>query len=173
MTAALYSHVSTLLQQRLKREKSAGKRLRGPPVLLNALAMQTQRHFVVQVEDVVRSQHSKGTFCEDFWLDANPFTNLTHTTTNDFQPSQGNLPARKKPLWTKSTHTSHCKESGFAAALHHHTYDNCMGNGGQVFAERDMTQAARELIRVRTITLSLLHFQSSCQRQDICTMTDM
>ena len=121
--------------------------------------MQTQRHFVVQVEDVVRIQRSKGTFCEEFQLDAFQLTNLGHNTTDVFQPSKDNQPVRKKPLWTKSTHTSHCEESGFAAPLHHHTYDNCMGSGGQVFAERDMTQAARDLIRVRTISLSLQHFK--------------
>ena len=50
--------------------------------------MQTQRHFVVQVEDVVHGQRLIGTFCEDFQLDANPFTKLAHTTINIFQPSQ-------------------------------------------------------------------------------------
>ncbi|KAL0054655.1 hypothetical protein WJX82_000488 [Trebouxia sp. C0006] len=104
-----------------------------------------------QVEDVVRIQRSKGTFCEEFQLDAFQLTNLGHNTTDVFQPSKDNQPARKKPLWTKSTHTSHCEESGFAAPLHHHTYDNCMGSGGQVFAERDMTQAARDLIRVEEV----------------------
>ncbi len=128
--------------------------------------MQTQRHFVVQVEDVVRIQRSKGTFCEDFQLDAFQLTNLGHTATrlaqtniNDVQPSQGSQPARKKPVWTKSTHTSCCEESGFAAPLHHHTYDDCTGNDDPAFAERDMTQAARDLIRVCTITLSFLHFK--------------
>jgi len=121
--------------------------------------MQTQRHFVVQVEDVVRIQRSKGTFCEDFQLDAFQLTNLGHSTTDVFQPSKDNQPARKKPLWTKSTHTSHCEESGFAAPLHHHTYDDCTGNDDPAFAERDMTQAARDLIRVCTITLSFLHFK--------------
>ena len=52
--------------------------------------MQTQRHFVVQVEDVVRIQRSEGTFCEDFQLDKNQITKSAHTTTNDFPPSQGN-----------------------------------------------------------------------------------
>jgi len=114
---------------------------------------------VLQVDAVVRNQRSQGTFCEDFQLDTNHITKLGHSTTNVFQPSKDNQPARKKPLWTKSTHTSHCKESGFAAALRHHTYDNCMGNGGQVFAERDMTQSARDLISVRTITLSMLSYK--------------
>lgn len=120
--------------------------------------MQTQWHFVVQVEDVVQIQRSKGTFCEDFQPDAFQLTNLGHTI-NGFQPSQGNQPARKKPVWTKSTHTSHCEESGFAAPLHHHTYEDCTGKDDQAFAERDMTQAAWDLIRVCTITLLFLHFK--------------
>ncbi|DBA92021.1 TPA: hypothetical protein ACH3X2_14247 [Trebouxia sp. C0005] len=41
---------------------------------------------------------------------------------------------------------SHFGESGFTAALCHRTCDIC--KRGQVFAERDMTQAARDLIRV-------------------------
>jgi len=55
---------------------------------------------------------------------------------------------------------SHFGESGFTAALCHRTCDICIRNDGQVFAERDMTQAARDLIRVRTITLSLLTYNS-------------
>ena len=43
---------------------------------------------------------------------------------------------------------SHFGESGFTAALCHRTCDICMRNEGQMFAERDMTQAARDLIRV-------------------------
>ena len=70
--------------------------------------MQTQRHFVVQVEDVVRIERSKGTFCEDFQLDAFQLTNLGHIATrlaqtniNDVQPSQGNQPARIKACMDK------------------------------------------------------------------------
>ena len=51
---------------------------------------------------------------------------------------------------------SHFGESGFTAALCHSTCDICARNKGQVFAERDMTQAAKDLIRVCTIIPSLL-----------------
>ncbi len=112
----------------------------------------------MQVDDVVRIQRSEGTFYENFQLDTLQFTKLAETTANVFQPSEDNQPARKKPLQTKSTHTSHCEESRFAAALHHPTCDDCMGHDGQVSAGRDMTQAAY-LIRVHTITISLLHIK--------------
>ena len=51
---------------------------------------------------------------------------------------------------------THFGESGFTAALCHRTCDICIRNQNHVFAERDMTQAARDLIRVHTITLSVL-----------------
>lgn len=43
---------------------------------------------------------------------------------------------------------SHFGESGFTAAACHRTCDICLRNEGQVFTQRDMTQAAHELIRV-------------------------
>lgn len=43
---------------------------------------------------------------------------------------------------------SHFGESGFTAAACHRTCDICMRNEGQSFTQRDMTQAAHELIRV-------------------------
>ena len=43
---------------------------------------------------------------------------------------------------------THFGESGFSAAQCHRTCDICLRNEGQVFAQRDMTQAARDLIRV-------------------------
>ena len=43
---------------------------------------------------------------------------------------------------------SHFGESGFTAAACHRTCDICVRNEGQVFTQRDMTQAAHELIRV-------------------------
>ena len=50
-------------------------------------------------------QRSEGVFCEDFQLDESQITKLVNTTASDFQPSQSNQPARKKPSWMKSTHT--------------------------------------------------------------------
>jgi len=49
-------------------------------------------------------QRSEGIFCEGFELDKSQITKLANTTTNHFQPSQGNQPARKKTAWMKSTH---------------------------------------------------------------------
>ncbi len=66
--------------------------------------MQTQKHAVLQVEEVMEIQRSEGIFCEDFQLDESQITKLAHTTASDFQPSQDNQPARKKPSWMKSTH---------------------------------------------------------------------
>ncbi|DBB09457.1 TPA: hypothetical protein ACH3X3_15274 [Trebouxia sp. C0006] len=58
-----------------------------------------------QVEEVMEIQRSEGVFCEDFQLDESQITKLVNTTASDFQPSQSNQPARKKPSWMKSTHT--------------------------------------------------------------------
>ena len=43
---------------------------------------------------------------------------------------------------------SHFGEAGFTAAACHGTCDICVRNEGQAFTQRDMTQAAHELIRV-------------------------
>ncbi|KAL0036005.1 hypothetical protein WJX77_011116 [Trebouxia sp. C0004] len=66
-------------------------------------------------------QRSEGIFCEIFELDMSQITKLAHTTVSDFQPSQGNQPARKKPTWIKSTHAPEiatqptCNSGGFGA----------------------------------------------------------
>ncbi|KAA6425593.1 MAG: hypothetical protein FRX49_04490 [Trebouxia sp. A1-2] len=41
---------------------------------------------------------------QNFELDESQITKLANTTASDFQPSQGNQPARKKPSWMKTTH---------------------------------------------------------------------
>ena len=48
---------------------------------------------------------------------------------------------------------SHFGESGFTSAACHGTCDICVRNKGQVFTERDMTQAAHDLIRVLLASL--------------------
>ena len=48
---------------------------------------------------------------------------------------------------------SHFGEAGFTAAACHRTCDICVRNEGQAFTQRDMTQAAHELIRVLCQTL--------------------
>ena len=46
----------------------------------------------------------RGLVLQNFELDESQITKLANTTASDFQPSQGNQPARKKPSWMKTTH---------------------------------------------------------------------
>ena len=62
---------------------------------------------------------------------------------------------------------SHFGETGFTAAACHRTCDICLRNEGQVFTQRDMTQAAHELIRV------LLPLCFWCCRALACVNTSM
>ena len=59
---------------------------------------------------------------------------------------------------------SHFGESGFTPAACHRTCDICVRNEGQVFAERDMTQAANDLIKVlaRLLLADVVCAASSC-----------